>query len=145
MNQRRFQVFTRPPKGTEVQKPLVTFSAVLPWPPQAPDMHTQAGKSSRLSLDISPKEAFVVLTTDVMPYGGHTHTQATSFALMGLGNREGRGIIFLGPFLSSQSLQERAGRREQAAGFNSRCQPHPTAADRREGQWRCWWVLGGYL
>lgn len=45
-------------------------------------------------------------------------------------------------------------RREQAVGFNSRCQPQPTTADRKEGQWRCWcqdefwtpeWVSGGNL
>lgn len=68
--------------------------------------------------------------------------QAASFAMMGLGTGRGEGLS-LSPFLSSQSLQEWAGRREQVAGFNSRCQPHPTAANRREGQQRCWWVLAG--
>ena len=49
MNQRRFQVFTRPPKGSEVQKALVThFALPTPTPPSA--RHADTDIPSQLSL-----------------------------------------------------------------------------------------------
>ena len=69
-----------------------------------------------------------------------THTEGANFALMGLGMGRGEGYLFESLF--EQTEPAGAGRREQAAGFNSRCQPHPTAADESEGQRRCWWVSG---
>lgn len=60
-----------------------------------------------------------------------THTQS-QFCSDGSGN--GEGYVFESLF--EQTEPAGAGTREQAAGFNSRCQPQPAAADGSEVQQR---------